>query len=122
MRQVQWALGPVGGDTNVRAGKWVQARLPAEGRMVPPLELMSPTLELAPSPLENAPLENVQLPSACAPLEVVLSGVCKLCAFFCSFQFCGWHCECGFYGGWDAAALCSIKNGRTTAEIDHVVL
>ena len=90
MRRDPWELGLVGINEKFYAGKWVQAWLPAGVETFPPLELMSPLLELAPLSLEIAPLETVQPFSAWAPLEVLVwglceylvSGVCELCAIF----------------------------------------
>ena len=102
---VQWALGPVEDDVNVRVGKWVKECLPDGGDyarvacapldlMALHLELMSPPLELVMLPLECAPFNNAKLSPGHAPLEVVVLGVGEISAIFHVFQ--ALECQCGF--------------------------
>ena len=68
MRRDPWELGLVGINEKFYAGKWVQAWLPAGVETFPPLELMSPPLELEPLTLESPLLETMQPFSAWPPL------------------------------------------------------
>ena len=120
MRQAQWILGLVGVDANVYVGQWVQSCQTAGGGIFPSLDLMYPTLESAPLPLEIAPYKTVQLFSACAPLEVLVLGYASI--------FYWWYASFALFSAvpnflvWFTAALCSISKGRTISGTSHGVL